>query len=692
MFLLRVGFRALLRIVALGCFGVWLGGCTPADRADHAVDFDPDSIPDAFASPTAALMLPGTARSFQITPAGNLYDGEKVVRIAAASDGVPCGTPKRIAYLERWLPIAAWNRPNGDVQWHFEAVVSPSSRDTGLIVSLLVAARNRGTAARKISLSFELAPPDSNPPFVAWDAPETPDPPLRWGSGSDHQRVYAWAPGASGTRLDRGQLLSPGQAATFRVLFPAYPTAAAELARMARSPHFVMAEESRRYWTELLARGTRFELRDPEVEAALRAAEVVLLSCRERRASRWIPIGGPFQYRDVWLRDGARLIAALSVTGFTAEARALAESFEAYQWPQGAFVSQRGQLDGTGQALWSFEQAFLRPAQADSIAHYARLAQLAWKWLESQRAMGRLSGWRFGFMLPFADPRDAELTRAQFVGNDAWAIRGYRSTARLMRAAGMESEARSVDSTRAAYLHDFEAALKATGRPDLPPSWQGPGRDWGNLAAGWPCEALPPNDTHLGVLARRVWGSSAEGLVTYGHADSLHGYLGADLGSWALLAGRPKDADRVLDALLRWRNASGAGAELFSRNGGFGGNLPPHPTTAAALVALVRNSLLFDDDDTLCLTLGARASWWKGARVSGAPTRWGNVDLSFELREDVAAWRWTAVPVWSQLTLPPGAEVVSVSPPLILQSRTTVLAPPRTSSARVRVGPARSAS
>jgi hypothetical protein len=428
------------------------------------------------------------------------------------------------------------------------------------------------------------------------------------------------------------------------MLFPAYPTPAAALARMDRSPHSVMAEESRHYWTDLLGRGTRFELQDPEVEGALRAAEVVLLSCREWRTSRWIPIGGPFQYRDVWLRDGARLIAALS-SGFTAEARALAESFEAYQWPQGAFVSQRGQLDGTGQALWSFEQAFLRPAKADSIAHYARLAQLAWRWLETQRAMGRLTGWRFGLMMPFAEPRDAELTRAQFVGNDAWSILGYRSTARLMRAAGMESEARIIDSTRAAYAHDFESALKATGRPDIPPSWQGPGRDWGNLAVGWPCEALRPNDSHLTVLARRVWGSSEEGLVTYGHPDSLHGYLGADLGSWALLAGRRKDADRVLDALLRWRNASGAGAELFSRNGGFGANLPPHPTTAAALVALIRNSLIFDDGDTLCLTLGARANWWKGARVSGAPTRWGTMDLTFELRDDVAAWRWTAVPV-----------------------------------------------
>src|SRR5436190_20181269 len=148
MVFLRVGFRALLRtVLALGCWGVWLWGCRPADRADHAVDFDPDTIPDAFSSPTAALMFPGTARSFQITPAGNLYNGQMVVRIAAASDGLPCAAPKRIAYLERWLPIAAWNRSNGDVQWHFEGVVSPSLRDTGLVVSLLVAARNRGTAA-----------------------------------------------------------------------------------------------------------------------------------------------------------------------------------------------------------------------------------------------------------------------------------------------------------------------------------------------------------------------------------------------------------------------------------------------------------------------------------------------------------------------------------------------------------------
>src|SRR5204863_443990 len=79
----------------------------------------------------------------------------------------------------------------------------------------------------------------------------------------------------------------------------------------------------------------------------------------------------------------------------------------------------------------------------------------------------------------------------------------------------------------------------------------------------------------------------------------------------------------------RWRAGSGAGAELFSRAGAFGRNLPPHPTSAAALVALTRNALIFDDGDTLQLTLGARDRWWKGSRVTHAPTRWGSIDLQF---------------------------------------------------------------
>jgi hypothetical protein len=679
--------------IALACAAL-IGCSRGSDLAtqEGALRFDPDSIPDAYARPTAALMAAGATRGYEITPDGDLYNGEWKVKVQAAVDGRTASAPARIAYLERWMPVAAWKRANGEVAWRFEAVAfqPPIAGDTGLVVSLLVSATNHGATPHTVDLDFELTPPDSNPVFVAWDAPEIPAPPLAWASRGDRDTSYAWTSGRPNGASDRMQIqLNPGQSVTKHLLLPAYPMTAEALIGLATVTHAQRVTEVRHDWTSTLAKGTRFELSDPEVETALRGALVLLLSCRERRGLRWVPIGGPFHYRDVWLRDGARLIAALSVAGFNEEARDLAAGFLLFQWPQGAFISQRGQLDGTGQALWAFEQAFLRPAPADSIARYSDAALAAWKWFEWQRDFGRQSGWKFGSMMPYGEPRDGELTRAQLVGNDAWSLAGYRSAARLLRAAGRENDARAVDQSRARYLSDFEAALHATHSPDVPPSWQELGRDWGNLAVGWPCAALPAGDPRLAALASRVWRvSGGPGLVTYGHADSLHGYVGADLGTWALLAGRRADADRVLDALLHWRNASGAGAELFSRSGAFGRNLPPHPTSAAALVALVRNALIFDDGDTLQLTLGARDRWWGGSKVSHAPTRWGSIDLVFLRDAGSARWHWSPVPVWTALTLPPGVALAAPPPaPLVARSATVVLAPPRTTDARVAVKP-----
>jgi hypothetical protein len=328
----------------------------------------------------------------------------------------------------------------------------------------------------------------------------------------------------------------------------------------------------------------------------------------------------------------------------------------------------------------------MRPAPEDSIGRFAAAALEAWRWIEWQRESGRELGAPFGPMMPFGDPNDAELVRAQLAGNDAWALAGYDAAARLLRASGRTAEAAAVESSLVRYHADFERALERTGRPDIPPSWQRVGRDWGNLAAGYPCRVLPPRHPRLAALADRVWASAGgAGLLWYGTRDSLHYYLGADLGTWALLAGRAAQADSVLGALLRWRTAGGGAGELFTRDGEFGVNLPPHATSAAALVTLVRNSLVYDEGDTLRLTLGARASWWRGSRIAHAPTRWGNLDFDFRREGNEAEWRWSPVKAWTSLTLPPGTRIAGApQPPLEAgTSDREVLAPPGTSGARV---------
>ena len=51
-------------------------GCSRTVPERVARSFDPDSIPEAYARSTAALMWPGTTRAWQITPEGDLYDGD----------------------------------------------------------------------------------------------------------------------------------------------------------------------------------------------------------------------------------------------------------------------------------------------------------------------------------------------------------------------------------------------------------------------------------------------------------------------------------------------------------------------------------------------------------------------------------------------------------------------------------------
>jgi hypothetical protein len=470
----------------------------------------------------------------------------------------------------------------------------------------------------------------------------------------------------------------------------AYATPSQRLAAWARVPHARRADQVRRWWSQTLARGAQFSLGDRETEDAVRAALVTLLACRERRGTLWVPIGNPFQYRDVWLRDGARAVRALSITGFNREAQDLARGLEWFEWPSGAFLSQRGQLDGTGQALWAFEQAHLRPVPDTSVARVAELALDGTKWGERQRFLGLDPRSPFGRLLPWGDPRDNELVAAQLVGNDAWLIAGYRSAARLLRAAGRAADADSVEAARVQYVAEFERALTATWRADIPPSWQGTGRDWGNIAACVPCGAVPPTHPRMSALAERLWSAAGgPGLGFYGTPDSLHTYLFSDLATWAMLTGRRDAAERMLDSLLAWRSASGGIGELFSRRSrDWGTNAPPHATAAAALVSMVRDAVVYDEDDTLRLTLGAPARWWRGAGVKRAATRWGVVDVHFERRGNTASWRWSPVPVWTALTLPAGTTLAAVPGDSLRGAAgdTRVLAPPGARAARVELG------
>ncbi len=679
--------RALVATALL----VVAAGCAP--RAEHHAAFDPDSIPEAYARSTAALMWPGAARAYQVTPSGDLDNGEWRVRISPASGEAVAPPPRVIAYEGRWLPVTRWRRTSADVRWDFEAVAlpEPAPRDTGLYVSLEVTATNLAREPRPARLDLSIAALDSTAIFRAPDGASADSASRDWATTAPGTaRGASIAPATAGVAQ---WTLKPGEQQRAGFVLSVYATDAARLLAWSRVPHAQRVDAMRKAWTQSLSRGAHWSLGDADAEAALNASLVTLLACRELRGAAWVPIGNPFQYRDVWLRDGARAIRALAVAGFTQESRELAGGLEAFEWPGGAYLSQRGQLDGTGQALWAFDQAHLRPEPDTAVARMAELAFDGVKWGERQRSMSMNPPTPFDRMLPWGEPRDNELVTAQLVGNDAWLIAGYRSTARLLRAAGRSADAESVDIVLRYYREDFATALGSTGMPDVPPSWQRKGRDWGNISVSVPCGAIDVTHPRMAALAERLWkAAGGPGLGFYAHPDSLHSYLFADLATWAMLTGRRREASLMLDSLLAWRSASGGIAEYFSRSTrDWGRNAPPHATSAAAVVSMLRDGIIYDEDDTLRLTMGARPAWWKGASVLGAPTRWGVGDIRFAQRGDMAHWQWRKVPVWTALTLPPGTVLAdAVTSPLVgAAGDTRVLAPPGTAIVDVRVRDAR---
>jgi hypothetical protein len=689
-----------------GCGGTPRSADAPATATPGA----PHVLPERYAHSIAALGWPGAKRAFQVGHGSVVYAGDAALEWVV-SGAEPETSP--VYFEQDGVPVAHWTMEALEHRIDFEAAAAPLDAlgDTSLVVSVRATVTRIAAGTGEFTFEARLRGRPEGPSALPWDASLATVHEESWqdrGAYQDGRLIAvvddaASIPPGSPTRAKPARTegngpgalravckanLARGDSREWHFVMPAYPVdLAARDLRAAR--HDDVVARARGAWRGWLGEAVGFETPDTLVNAAWRAALVTLIQCQEKMGDDWVSIGNPFQYRDVWIRDGARVVRALAVAGLTERARANAWAFRRFQFPPGLFISQRGQLDGTGQALWAFEQVASLPPDPEVAKRYLPMAEAALDWITRERRSTRQLDLRFGNLLPYGDPRDAELVRAQLTGNDAWAIAGCNAVVTLARRAGDDDLARKAWALHQDYLAAFNDALKRTYRDDVPPTWQGVGRDWGNLAAGYPTFVVPYNDIRMLFLARRVWAPTRGlALVNYGAADSIHTYLGADLAQWALIAGRGNVArDYVRDLLARSSSTLGQ-AELFHRGtGGFGLNMPPHTTAAAALIDLLRNMVVSDSRDTLDIALGGDLAWWSGTKLPRAPTRFGIVDIMLErpARNELAAsWGTSAAPV--RIRIPDGAiGVASLTPGARLVNGRWLYAPPGVTRAAVRI-------
>jgi hypothetical protein len=608
-----------------------LGALVPA-VADTAV-----AVPTTgyLAAPTEQLAVPGLAAGAEVTPEGDLYTGwaEYELRFGRRlrawdqptrtlpDPGVPllssslADGPVRYTVTLFAVPVAG--RP---VAYETVRVVNGSSRPQLARVQMLLA---RGSTAAP---GRPYATPGPNAPIV------------------HDGRVF-------GVRVE------PHRSASFTWRLPLEPSpagAAAAVGSPDSTPLGAARAALRSLWAAQEAGMMRIAVPEAKVDATYEAALVQMLESRVQTTAGWEQMPNRLQYRSFWVRDAAIETQALDLAGLHAAAAQNLGFIDTFQQPDGLFISQPGQYDEWGQALWALAQHTELAGEPGYAAAQLGRMGAAIGWLSRLTAADPLG------LLPANNPHDNELAYGHITGDDLWAAAGLRSAIAAATLAGRAGDASaapagqsavatpaeaSADTTawiavdrrfEAALDRAIEAAVAREGH--IPPVLNAKGgQDWGNYWAAYPMPVLDPRSPAVTATLRWARAHMAEGLPTYLNGSELHDYLGFRIFQTELEAGDPADAVAGLYAELAHTTATDEGWETGVAPYGrrlSGTNLAPHGTFAAEYVALLRNMLVADTPaGGVRLLAGASPAWLApGQRiaVTGAPTDHGVI--SFTLR------------------------------------------------------------
>ena len=352
---------------------------------------------------------------------------------------------------------------------------------------------------------------------------------------------------------------------------------------------------------------------------------------------------GPYTYKRFWFRDAAFLLNALLTLGGVERTRRALREFAPRQRRDGYFLSQEGEWDANGEAIWSYHRfAALtgEPLPAEWLTAIAKGA----RWITKKR-LPRDSGRPEAGLLPAGFSAEHLGPNDFYYWDDFWAVAGLRCAAELWRARDPKLAA-AWAAEADEFLQTIERSFPAGPHRRFPgavpasPKRRMDSGAVGSLVADYPLQLFPPGDPRLLKTADylRDHSTFAGGFFQNMIHSGINAYLTLHLAQVRLRAGEGEAAWALIDRVAELASPTGQWPEAIHPHT-FGGCMGDgqHIWAAAEWLMMIRNCFVREEPHGLVIGAGVRPAWLQaGGNVSLGPTltRHGRVGVWLARSDD----------------------------------------------------------
>jgi putative flippase GtrA len=348
---------------------------------------------------------------------------------------------------------------------------------------------------------------------------------------------------------------------------------------------------------------------------------------------------GPYIYRRFWFRDAAFILDAMLCVGLKNRVRRALDCFRFRQTTEGYFLSQEGEWDSNGEALWIMRQ-FCEMTGSLPPKEWKESINKAGKWICKKRMSGNL---RFahagllpsGFSAEHLGPNDF------YYWDDFWAVAGLKAAAFLCATYKNKNESLYFEKESDALLDSINQSLKKVDyrlkRRAIPAS---PYRRLdtgaiGSLAASYPLRVFESNDPRiLDTADFLIKNCLVHGGFFHDMTHSgINPYLTLHLAQVLLRAGDSRYFS-LMTAVAKLASSTGQWPEsVHPRTGGGCMGDGQHVWAAAEWALMIRSCFVREEDAGLILCSGIPRVWLKENQAIAfgpAPTSFGDIQISIK--------------------------------------------------------------